>query len=93
MTESEAIKVIKSNQPTSGYVLLNEALEMAINALGKHKAKRPIDRCMYKECPTCSNIEIEFCKYCPCCGQRLDWTKENEYYDNFRNPKKSKSNQ
>ena len=33
MTESEAIKVIKSNQPTSGYVILNEALEMAIKAL------------------------------------------------------------
>ena len=38
MTESEAIKVIKNNRPTSGYITLNylklnEALKMAINAL------------------------------------------------------------
>ena len=33
MTESEAIKVIKNNRPTSGYTILNEALETAINAL------------------------------------------------------------
>ena len=38
MTEREAIKLIKSNRPTSGYITLNylkwnEALKMAINAL------------------------------------------------------------
>ena len=40
MTESEAIKFLKSNQPTSGYITLNylkcnEALKIAINALKK----------------------------------------------------------
>lgn len=35
MTESEAIKVIKNNRPTSGYTILNEALKTAINALEK----------------------------------------------------------
>ena len=40
MTESEAIKLLKSNRPTSGYITLNylkwnEALKMAINALEK----------------------------------------------------------
>ena len=38
MTESEAIKLLKGNRPTSGYITLNylkwnEALKMAINAL------------------------------------------------------------
>ena len=38
MTESEAIKLLKSNRPESGYITLNylkrnEALKMAINAL------------------------------------------------------------
>lgn len=47
MTESEAIKFLKSNQPTSGYITLNylkcnEALKIAINALKKQIPKKPI---------------------------------------------------
>ena len=33
MTAQEAIEVIKSNRPTSGYTILNEALDIAIDAL------------------------------------------------------------
>lgn len=33
MTDNEAIKAIKDNKPTSGYYILNEALDMAIQAL------------------------------------------------------------
>ena len=45
MTESEAIKLIKTNRPTSGYITLNylkwnEALKMAINALEERIAKK-----------------------------------------------------
>lgn len=40
------------------------------------KSKKPTDRCMYKECPACGEVEIEFCKYCPSCGQKLDWRNE-----------------
>ena len=44
MTEIEAIKLLKSNRPTSGYIIvnylkLNEALKMAINALEKQIAR------------------------------------------------------
>ena len=47
MTEREAIKLIKSNRPTSGYITLNylkwnEALKMAINALENQIPKKPI---------------------------------------------------
>lgn len=47
MTESEAIKLLKGNRPTSGYITLNylkcnEALKMAINALEKQIPKKPI---------------------------------------------------
>ena len=46
MTESEAIKLLKSNRPTSGYITLNylkwnEALEMAINALEERIVSKP----------------------------------------------------
>lgn len=45
MTEIEAIKLFKSNRPTSGYITLNylkwnEALKMAINALEERIAKK-----------------------------------------------------
>jgi hypothetical protein len=33
MTENEAIKAIKDNKPTSGYYILNESLDMAMQAL------------------------------------------------------------
>ena len=46
MTEREAIKLIKTNRPTSGYITLNylkwnEALKMATNALEERIAKKP----------------------------------------------------
>ena len=61
MTESEAIKLIKSNRPESGYIIvnylkLNEALKMAINALEKQIPKKPdcIEDKMWC-CPVCDN--------------------------------------
>lgn len=44
-----------------------------LEAREKQIPKKPTDRCMYKECPACGEVEIEFCKYCPNCGQKLDW--------------------
>ena len=77
MTESEAIKVIKNNRPTSGYTILNEALETAINALEKQITKKPTkDKYVLKLdfCPECGT-EVTYCNYCPYCGQKIDWNK------------------
>lgn len=49
-----------------------------LEAREKQEPKEPTDRCMYKECPACGEVEIQFCKYCPSCGQKLDWRNENE---------------
>lgn len=73
---------------------LRAAIDVAIQALEKYReigsveecraarekeiAKKPIDRCMYEECPTCGNVEIVFCQHCPDCGQKLDWGDEHE---------------
>ena len=87
MTENEAIEVIKSNRPTSGYVLLNEALGTAINALEKQIPKKPpvINRpsifVKVPVCPNCSTSEhyqplYGKTKYCNNCGQKLDWSDE-----------------
>ena len=47
-----------------------------LEAREKQEPKEPTDRCMYKECPACGEVEIEFCKYCPSCGQKVDWRNE-----------------
>lgn len=74
MIESEAIKVIKNNRPTSGYTILNEALVMAINALEKQITKKPTKDKYVPEldfCPMCGT-EVTNCNYCPLCGQKID---------------------
>ena len=45
MTENEAIKAIKSNRPTSGYIILNEALGMSIKALEKQMKLNEMGDC------------------------------------------------
>ena len=72
MTESEAIKLLKSNRPTSGYITLNylkwnEALKMAINALEKQIARNTAEY-EYVElddeikCPKISRLEAKAIK-------------------------------
>lgn len=39
--EAEAIECLKSNKPTSGYVMLQESIDMAIQALEKQIPKKP----------------------------------------------------
>lgn len=45
-------------------------------AMEKQRAKKPIDRCMFSECPNCGDVEIGYCTYCPNCGQKLDWSEK-----------------
>ena len=89
--EAEAIECLKSNKPTSGYVMLQESIDMAIEALEKQIPKKPIRHAVWEDfkCPACGSTEIrpydteyreydkdcEF-KYCSDCGQKLDWSDE-----------------
>lgn len=48
--ETEAIECLKSNKPTSGYVMLQESIDMAIKALEKQIPKKPVhDGCFDSE--------------------------------------------
>lgn len=48
--ESEAIECLKSNKPTSGYVMLQKSIDMAIQALEKQIPKKPVhDGCLDNE--------------------------------------------
>ena len=81
----EAIETIKSNYPTSGYCMLCEALDTAIEALERQLSKKvdimdyPLGDINFR-CPVCKSEYI--CEkehehfYCPTCGQKLDWTVE-----------------
>ena len=76
----EAIEIIKANYPTSGYYMLCEALDTAIEALEKQLPKKPkqadeqrIRYCTTHVCPGCGK---EFTgmvsEYCYHCGQRIE---------------------
>ena len=82
MTEKEAIKAIKDNKPTSGYTMLCEALDMAIEALEKQIPKKPhkyiaFDGIERNGCPRCfeergvNEILYAGQKYCSVCGQNV----------------------
>lgn len=73
MTYEEAIKVIESNRPTSGYTMLCEALDMAKEVLEKQMPKKPIranraieidgqlvmiDENEYWKCPMCTLYDV-----------------------------------
>ena len=88
--ETEAIECLKSNKPTYGYVMLQESIYMAINALEKQIPKKPtpIDYEKYMDtvknalflkgaywCPNCNHF-VKCGTYCSDCGQKLDWSDE-----------------
>lgn len=89
MTESKAIKDIKRQlqeitSEDADITLSTESLKMAIKALEKQIAKKP---CVGNDeqgditCPHCKGLlgivdcwELHsYKKYCPTCGQKLDW--------------------
>lgn len=80
----EAIEVIKANYPTSGYYMLRESLDIAIEALEKQLPKKVVDKSLVKDdgiavgyvgkCPCCNEI-IEYTTNVCDCGQRLDWSE------------------
>lgn len=75
----EAIEIIKSNYPTSGYYMLCEALDIAVEVLEKQLPKKPIEHpakfAPFYECPSCGNMDVYGQKKCDHCGQRLDWSE------------------
>ena len=86
MTEREAIKLLKSNRPTSRYIIvnylkMNEALKMAINALENQIPKKPRFYAHNYYCSVCDNLvgnnefEWQRFKYCDNCGRKLAWSK------------------
>ncbi len=90
--ETEAIECLESNKPTSGYVMLQESIDMAIQALEKQIPKKPIfdhnlsDTLSVFHCECGNTIKVSHDigimnnnnapNYCSKCGCRLDWSDE-----------------
>lgn len=80
----EAIETIKSNYPTSGYYMLCEALDIAIEALEKQLPKKPIEiketytskigEFRVAKCPNCGKEVSDRFNVCLECRQNLDWS-------------------
>ena len=72
MTEAEAINILQLNTPFVASKEANEAVDMAIEALKKQNAKKPVG--LKKNiCPNCSwGIIMTTQKHCYECGQKLD---------------------
>ena len=90
--EAEAIECLKSNKPTSGYVMLQESIDMAIKALEKQIPKKPTyegdgyapdGTFIYDTwiCPCCDKryeVDYDDYDYCPNCGQKIDLDRGDE---------------
>lgn len=75
----DAIETIKSNYPTSGYYMLCEALDAAIEALEKQLPKKPIvvSNTSYNryQCPRCNDYICKREPICLKCEQPIDWSE------------------
>ena len=93
MTVSEAIKELHKIRPRGGIIPQKraEALDVAIQALEKQIAKKPIMKQYFEDledeylcCPTCGEILTDripddnktFYFHCMNCGQKFDWSDE-----------------
>lgn len=87
MTNEEAIERIKDHMRVHGigeppHIYIEEALFMAIGALEKQtQAKATCKDYFYGQefnCPSCDTyfgFNHRYPKYCPNCGQALDWSE------------------
>ena len=76
INEAEAIECLKSNKPTIGYVMLQESIDMAIQALEKQIPMKPMfnGNNWYRCVNGCEIHKKQFEEdwYCPNCGHKLD---------------------
>ena len=83
MKIEEASQVIRDSYIPKMFTELEEAMEVAIQALEKQLAKKPryyIDNWGHNRpgCPGCPRNEILYAgqKYCSVCGTKIDWSVE-----------------
>lgn len=95
MTIQEAFEIIKNEMPYESGVI-NEALKTVKNAVDKQIPKKPDligdgyddnGNLIYDTwiCPSCEKqyeLDYDDYKFCPNCGQAIDWSDVNETKNN-----------
>ena len=73
MEIKEAIEVLRCNYPDACYLMLREAVDIAIFVLEKEIEKAPvqINESTWYSCPVCGDTYID--NYCGKCGQKIKW--------------------
>ncbi len=87
ITQEEAIKRLKESRFTiQPYNYMNQALDVAISALEKQIPEKPFCDTIYRQISfiavekediftcKCNNTVCKEYRYCPFCGQKLDWS-------------------
>lgn len=74
MTNKEAYKWLYTHfAPCGDETKQDEAVNVALKALRKQIPKKATDG---ESCPNCGkDMWIKDYKFCPTCGQRIDWTE------------------
>lgn len=78
MTEKVAIKILQEEHDYAQLLsYVNEALQMARNALEKQIPKKPKGTCWLR-CPSCDKMLDVWVRknYCGGCGQKIDWSDD-----------------
>lgn len=71
--EAEAIECLKINKPTSGYMMLQEAVDMAIQALEKQIPMKPVRKLR-------SGMGNDYRDYYCACGRFIGYEPEVHHY-------------
>jgi hypothetical protein len=73
-TVKENIAILESQEPEdAGHYLQLEHEKMVLDALEKQMPKKPIINRRKIQCVSGHNQPIQHYKYCPMCGQLMDW--------------------
>jgi len=71
MSNDEKALLFFKDAAENGAMLTKDYMKIAVNAIGRDIAKRPIYDNYSCSCPNCGNTEISMNVYCNQCGQRL----------------------
>lgn len=76
MTYENAIKCLKEIISPTGRIINISAVDLAVEALEKQIPTKVSSSGLTDKCGSCMESLTHQSKYCPWCGQRLDWERE-----------------
>ena len=69
------IETNKQTPKITTVIAIADALEVSIDELVGRKFKlKPVERFPFTCCPKCDRVTSQINRYCPDCGQALDWS-------------------